>query len=136
MPMYERTAVVEADPDDLFHLVAELATLPECVERVVAAERVGLERVRVTVGAAGGAPVTVEVRVKLDRPNRLLRWGTDGDAVTGELEVTGLGGVAWVRARVRSGGDVVTEADVAGAIACLKQLAEAPPEPPPEPPHS
>ena len=130
MPMYERTAVVEADPDDLFHLVAELATVPECVERVLAAERVELGRVRVSV-ATGAGPVTVGVWLKVDRPGRLLRWGVDGDAVTGEVEVTGLDGVAWLRARVMTGAaaGAVTEADVSGAVARYKELAEAPGEP-------
>ena len=126
MPNYERTAVVEVDPDDLFHLVADLATVPECVQRVVAAERVGLDRARVTVSAPGGEPVTVEVRLEVDRPTRLLRWSVDGGGAGGEVEVTGLGGVAWLRARVSSDG-AVTEDDVSGAVAGYKRLAEAGP---------
>jgi hypothetical protein len=131
MAVYERTAVVDAGPDDLFHLLADVAALPDYMERLVAAERVGIDRVRVTVRVAGaggsGRLVVGEAWLRTDRAGRHLHWGADEVAgYGGELEVTGMGEVAWVRVRVLTDGDDATaEAELDATVANIRRLAAA-----------
>ena len=132
MAMYERTAVIEVDPDELFHLLADVGTLPDYMGQMVGAERIGIDRVRVTADVTWGdgrrEQVTGEAWFKLDRAGRNMRWGSAGpNDYHGELEVTGAAGVAWVRVRVFTQRDdaVMIERGLAATLANIARLALA-----------
>jgi hypothetical protein len=130
MAMYERTAVIEVDPDELFHLLADVGTLPDYMAQMVGAERIGIDRVQVTTDLTRGdgrrERVTGEVWFKLDRAGRHMAWGSAGpNDYHGELEVTGAAGVAWVRVRVFTQRDdaVMIERNLAATLANIARLA-------------
>jgi hypothetical protein len=136
MAMYEATAVIEVDPDDLFDMLADVASLPDYMARMVGAERIGIDRVRVTGDVTWGdgrrEQVTGEAWFKVDRAGRHMRWGTAGpNDYHGELEVTGAPGVAWIRVRVYTGRDdgVLIERELAATLDNIRRvaLAELPP---------
>jgi hypothetical protein len=99
------------------------------MERVVAAERVGIDRVRVTLAGTDGEHVVDEARFVIDRLGRHLSWESTGlGGYGGELEVTGVGEVAWVRVRAFTEvHDPTAEADMEAIIANIRVLAAQPP---------
>jgi len=88
MHEYHQSKKVQASADQVFDFVAEIKNLPQYLPTVHKASPQQGERIQVE-GEAGGHHYKSDGYFRVDRQNRRLEWGSDGENnYSGSLEVT------------------------------------------------
>jgi uncharacterized membrane protein len=79
MQEFEKTKVINAEPDQVFEYLSDLNNLPQYLPTVQSAESVGGSRIRIK-GAAAGKQYDETGFFRADRQGRKMEWGSDGDS--------------------------------------------------------
>ena len=87
MAEYERSRVVQAAPDEVFVVVADVRNLPTYLPTVHAADQPDAGLVHVH-GAASGGEYDGDGWLRVDEARRRLEWGTDEADCRGWLSVS------------------------------------------------
>lgn len=88
MSEYEHSTQINADPDDVFAFISDVDNLPQYLPTVQHAMPQPRDRIRVQ-GEASGRPYDSDGFFQVDKAQRRMRWGSDGDnEYRGSMEVT------------------------------------------------
>ena len=94
MHEYHQSKKVQASADDVFDFVADIKNLPKYLPTVQKASPQQGERIQVE-GEAGGHHYKSDGYFRVDKENRRLEWGSDGENnYSGSLEVKEAGDAA------------------------------------------
>lgn len=75
---HEMTQLVDAPPDRLFDVLADVRNLPRYMHRMADAQPAGGDAVRVVARLPDGQEVTGEAWFRCDRARRRIEWGSEG----------------------------------------------------------
>lgn len=99
---YERSRLIQAEPDAVFDFVSNIATLPDYLPTLKNVKRQGEERVIVETEVQGEQH-SADGYLKASEDRRRLEWGSDDDTYRGEMEISDEVGTSRVIVRLTFG---------------------------------
>ena len=127
MAEYERSIIINADPQTIFDFVSDVRNLPRYLPTTHNAEPQGEGRVRVQ-GEAEGHAYDSDGKFRADPENFSLQWGSDGERqYKGWLEIDGDDGGSQVTVHLTFGqeGDGDSPVDQQAGVSKVNEGIEA-----------
>jgi len=99
---YERSRLIQADPDAVFDFVSNVNTLPDYLPTLASVRMQGEGRVAIETRIHGEAH-HADGWLKSSEDRRRLEWGSDDDTYRGEMDISDEVGKTRVIVRLRFG---------------------------------